>query len=401
MKVSVIIPTYNRRDLVSLAIESVLAQTFTDYEVIVVDDGSSDGTGQALATFSSQIRYIWQENQGESVARNQGIALAQGDYIALLDSDDLWEPEKLVEQVAVLDDDPTIVMAGCASRIIDERGELVSSNPTGAVNDPQQLTYSALRYHNHFFGGGSTAVIRRTAIDQVGPFAPELQYGEEWDLWIRLALVGHFVVLPQPLARIRQHGATQTRQMTPEAIDRRLGDYTTILRRNPPLEDSRADPAMAKQYLLAAIDDISIGRLALAEDRLAESQQWDNGHVLQVEGAGMVIARAVALAAPGFTPTDNVLAFVETALQSISARQPLSDARKAEIYGDLYLALAGMARSTHKRQTARRCLWLAWKSNRQVWRKHGFMGGAAESLLGPNLYAMLRRSLPGQAEARS
>lgn len=99
-RVSVIIPTYNRREYVQEAIDSALAQTFTDYEIIVIDDGSTDGTSEALqARYGNRIHYEWQENQGESVARNRGIELARGEYIAFLDSDDLWHPEKLAKQI--------------------------------------------------------------------------------------------------------------------------------------------------------------------------------------------------------------------------------------------------------------------------------------------------------------
>src|ERR1700735_1430197 len=103
-KVSVVIPTYNRADKVRRGVESVLAQTFLDLEVIVVDDGSSDETGQTLKhAFGDRIRYYFQTNQGASVARNKGIEEARGEWIAFLDSDDLWEKEKLELQFMALE----------------------------------------------------------------------------------------------------------------------------------------------------------------------------------------------------------------------------------------------------------------------------------------------------------
>src|SRR5271156_960674 len=102
-KVSVIIPTYNRADKVGKTIESALAQTFTDLEVIVIDDGSSDDTGRVLSeVFGDRIRYFAQTNQGASIARNNGIEAARGEWIAFLDSDDLWEKDKLELQLQAL-----------------------------------------------------------------------------------------------------------------------------------------------------------------------------------------------------------------------------------------------------------------------------------------------------------
>lgn len=394
-KISVVIPTYNRRVFVRQAVESVLAQTFLDYEIVVVDDGSTDGTEQELAGLGDKIQYIWQENQGESVARNKGINLAQGEYIALLDSDDLWEPEKLSKQTSALINDPNVVMVGCASRIINESGNFMSNSISGIVHEPEQLSYGALRYHNHFFGGGSTAMFRRTTFEQIGGFAPELRYGEEWDLWLRLAKVGSITVINQPLARIRQHGATQTQAMSREAIDRRLNDYTTILRRNPPIDNNDLDSAMAKQYLRAAVDDISIDRLLLAKERLAESWQWDHGEVIKTEAVEMVIARANAMAAPTFKPTHTVLTFFATALACLDAVNDQLFFSQKESYRRLYLSLAGMARSRKNLKVTRHCLGLALKHDPSAWRHPGFWGGVIESLVGAKVFNWLRSSVKG------
>jgi glycosyltransferase involved in cell wall biosynthesis len=108
MKVSVVIPTYNRAELVQEAIASALQQSYRDVEIIVIDDGSTDCTEQALKRFSSDIRYVKQKNQGVNAARNHAVALAQGEYIALLDSDDLWREFKLALEVSILDANPEI-----------------------------------------------------------------------------------------------------------------------------------------------------------------------------------------------------------------------------------------------------------------------------------------------------
>jgi glycosyltransferase involved in cell wall biosynthesis len=103
VKVNVVIPVYNAHDVIRETIETVLAQTWKDYDIIIVDDGSTDGSGAIVREFGDRIRHVRQENSGVARARNRGIAESAGEYIALLDHDDLWHPTKLEKQVAVLD----------------------------------------------------------------------------------------------------------------------------------------------------------------------------------------------------------------------------------------------------------------------------------------------------------
>lgn len=106
MKVSVVIPVYNARDVIRETIESMLAQTWTDYDIVIVDDGSTDGSEAIVRKFRDRIRYMRQENSGVACARNRGIAESTGEYVALLDHDDLWHLRKLERQVAVLESRP-------------------------------------------------------------------------------------------------------------------------------------------------------------------------------------------------------------------------------------------------------------------------------------------------------
>ena len=132
-KVSVIIPTYNREKLISRAIESVLAQVYPVYEIIVVDDGSTDATKSVLAPFNGKIKYIYQKNAGIAEARNRGIKESSGEYIAFLDSDDYWAPEKLAEQVKVLDANPQVGIVFAPMPIVNEKGEILGRKPAGAT----------------------------------------------------------------------------------------------------------------------------------------------------------------------------------------------------------------------------------------------------------------------------
>jgi glycosyltransferase involved in cell wall biosynthesis len=122
-KVSVIIPTYNSASYIIEAVESVLNQTYKDFEVIVVDDGSTDNTHTLLEPYLDRIMYRFQENRGESIARNEGIRIAQGEYITFLDSDDWWMPSKLERQVPLMEAIPEAVLAYAYSITVDDKSQ--------------------------------------------------------------------------------------------------------------------------------------------------------------------------------------------------------------------------------------------------------------------------------------
>ena len=124
-KVSIIIPVYNCELYITQAIESVLNQTYTDYEIIVIDDGSTDNTHQVLQPYMKKIRYFSQENKGLSATRNQGIKMAKGKLISLLDADDLFLYYKLQEQVAIFEAEPSIGLVQSGWRLVNEKGEKI------------------------------------------------------------------------------------------------------------------------------------------------------------------------------------------------------------------------------------------------------------------------------------
>ena len=125
-RVSVVIPTYNRAGCLPRAIDSVLAQTFDDYEIIVIDDGSSDNTSEVLAAYGDRVCVVKQVNQGVSAARNHGIRVARGEFVAFLDSDDEWLPRKLEAQVQYLNSHSDVGFAGCLGYCREEDGTFFS-----------------------------------------------------------------------------------------------------------------------------------------------------------------------------------------------------------------------------------------------------------------------------------
>jgi len=203
--VSVVIPAYNRAHLLGPAIESVLAQTYKDLEVIVVDDGSTDETAAVAQRYAAQpggrVRVIRQANQGVSAARNSGCRAARGRYIALLDSDDLWKPEKLARQVPALEHDPGVGMVCSMADIVDADNQRVLGLK------PRQRPGATLRELVRTGSAApSTFVFRREALEEVGGFDPQIQGLEDLDFCFRLVRRWKIVCLEAPLIRYRQHG---------------------------------------------------------------------------------------------------------------------------------------------------------------------------------------------------
>jgi glycosyltransferase involved in cell wall biosynthesis len=202
-KVSVIIPTYNALTYLPETVESVFKQTFYDWELLIVDDGSSDGTAAwAKQITDLRVRLISQKNQGSSVARNTGITAAKGEYIALLDADDLWEPSKLEKQVRFLEQNPSIGLVDTWTTLINQKGKstgrIILSSAEGDI-------WKQLVQFKPVCCCDSTPLIRRSCFENVGLFNPDLPYLEDLDMWIRLASVYEFAAIKEPLVRYRQH----------------------------------------------------------------------------------------------------------------------------------------------------------------------------------------------------
>jgi len=202
-KVSVIIPAYNALAYLPETVESVFKQTFSDWELLIIDDGSSDGTGAwATQITDSRVTVIFQKNQGSSVARNTGITAAKGDYIGLLDADDLWEPTKLEKQVRFLEENPSIGLVDTSTILINQQGK---STGRIIVSSAEGDVWKQLVQFKPVCCCDSTPLIRRSCFDNVGLFNPDLPFLEDLDMWIRLATRYEFAAIKEPLVRYRQH----------------------------------------------------------------------------------------------------------------------------------------------------------------------------------------------------
>lgn len=194
-QISVIIPAYNCEKTIRQTIESVLKQTFTDFELIVINDGSQDATLDIISSIKDpRIKIYSYPNAGVSASRDRGVTQASGEFIAFLDADDLWTPNKLESQLKLLQDNPLFAVAYSWTDYIDESGQLLYTGSHITLNGD---IYQHILVHN-FIENGSNALIRKEALSEVGNFDKSLLgFGEDWDFLIRLAARYHFVAFPQ------------------------------------------------------------------------------------------------------------------------------------------------------------------------------------------------------------
>ncbi len=201
---SVVIPTYNRAAKVVRAVESVLAQNFADYDVWVIDDGSTDATPEALAPYLDHIHYVRQANGGAARARNRGIQESQGKYVAILDSDDRWYPQKLGACVRAIQAHPASGLFYSQWEVVDEAGRRLWIDRSRKVKGS---AYQALLKGD--FLAASSAVIKRECLEATGGFDPLMQPCEDWDLWLRIARKFSIELVPEVLV-IFEHVAQNT-----------------------------------------------------------------------------------------------------------------------------------------------------------------------------------------------
>lgn len=200
--VTAVIPNYNYAGYLREAVDSVLDQTYENVEVIVVDDGSTDASREVIESYGERVTAIFQENCGVAAARNNGVAAGSGDFVAFLDADDRWLPDKVKKQVAAfVDDEVGLVHVGL--REIDGEGNDVCSRSdgmSGSVADELLLFERPV-----ILGGGSGLMVRRTVFDAVGGFDTAMSTSADWDLFYRVASRYQVGFIPDVLLEYRVH----------------------------------------------------------------------------------------------------------------------------------------------------------------------------------------------------
>jgi glycosyltransferase involved in cell wall biosynthesis len=205
--ISVIIPAYNAERTILETIESVRQQTFSDFELVIINDGSTDKTLALVSAINDpRLRVVSYENGGLSVARNRGIANVSGNFIAFLDADDLWTPDKLELQLEALQRQPSAGVAYSWTLNMSEDGQVF--HPGAFVHFEGNVLPDLLV--SNFIANGSNPLIRRQAIDSIGEFDPSVPPSADWDYWLRLAAKWAFVVVPKPQILYRHSSSSMS-----------------------------------------------------------------------------------------------------------------------------------------------------------------------------------------------
>lgn len=199
VKVSVVMSVYNGEKYVKTAVESILAQTFTDFEFIIINDGSTDGTARILSNYQdARVRLTHQEHLGLTRTLNRGIRMARGEYIARMDVDDISLSERLKKQVDFLEDNPDVGVVGTAYYEIDSEGRTIGRK-IFPVED-EELRKALIRYNPLFHG---SVMIRKSVFDQVGLYNESFIRAQDYELWFRIARHFKLANLPDLLAMRR------------------------------------------------------------------------------------------------------------------------------------------------------------------------------------------------------
>ena len=214
MKTSVVITCYNYGHFIAEAIESVLQQTLSDVEILIIDDGSTDNSGEIAQRYlvDSRVHYFRQDNGGQAKAKNAGIRHSTGEFIAFLDADDRWTPDKLQKQVVLFQDSQVGVVFSRA-KYIDKDGDEISFKLTGRWLQPKRGKVTEELFMDNFVPF-SSSIVRKECFDRFGTFDETLKMGIDWDLWLRISTGYHFNFVDEPLLEYRMgHSGQMSKNM--------------------------------------------------------------------------------------------------------------------------------------------------------------------------------------------
>jgi len=284
--VSVVIPSYNAAAFLAEAIESVLAQTYRPHQLIVVDDGSTDETVSVAERYADSLHLVRLPHVGyPGGVRNRGIEQAHGDFLAFLDADDTWMPDKLEIQVDLLLARPDLGLVHSNLEVIDAHGRFLRdvflnvAGSRGLSDDYEESSFTQLLKGESGIWT-SSVLLRRECVERVGNFDESLAVAEDWDLWIRIARTFKIGYVSRTLARHRCHPTNTGRHWIPQTIPPEIQLWSKVLRLYPEIEPEWGDLIRAKcalHYVLNAIRCVQRGYYRRAAALAAQLARIDFG----------------------------------------------------------------------------------------------------------------------------
>jgi glycosyltransferase involved in cell wall biosynthesis len=273
--VSVIIPNYNYGDFIGETLRSVLAQTFQDFEVIVIDDGSTDKSREIIrgaeADFNGKLMLIEQKNEGVYSARNKGIRIARGKYIAFLDADDIWNRTALESLKLYLDGHPDVALAYANTQYFDSKtGKVLGTNFGEKAKRPREGQCSDELFLRGNFIPLMASIVRREIFDAIGFFDPKLKVGGDYELWMRLTDRYSAGYVDEVLCKVRRHPGNLTFKTLPQARAQ-IRIMKNVLRQCPGMI-MKVGPAAVRQkwYRISC----NLGAAYLKEGRKMRARRW-------------------------------------------------------------------------------------------------------------------------------
>ncbi|MEJ5313048.1 MULTISPECIES: glycosyltransferase [Anaerolinea] len=404
-RVSIIIPTYNNAQFLPSTLESVFQQTYQDYEIIVIDDGSTDNTREVLTPYQSKIRYLFQENQERSAARNYGLTVAQGELIAFLDSDDLWLPQKLERQVKVMDEYPEVVLVFSQAYFINPEGQptafcgdWIDGKPAEGIEI--RSFFEDFAQGNVVYGGGSTSLVRREALNKAGNFDIHITHGEDWDLWWRLSALGPFAYIPEPLIYYRVFGWKKLlqRQSTEKALQEHLYVIEKNLGHMPEEIKNHLLPlAQCHMTVLAALGSYQLGEFERAKTFLKRIGEIDPEWVSPQRIMWLAVDRAKIIEKDTGS-YDEAIHFIRAMFQNLPSDIQLPGSFLHKAIGWLYISGAFEQHVRKDTQKIRQLLWKGLPHVPGALLNRGVLSMSVEAILGQTL-ANTFRNLIGKRHA--
>lgn len=381
--ISVIIPAYNHAKYIRQCVDSVLDQTFTDIEIMVVDDGSTDGTSEILKEYRGRLTLIEQANRGTQSARNTAIRASSGRYIALLDSDDVWLPHKLQRQLAVFERYPDAGLAYAQAYIIDAQGAHLNAAVIGkAIIDPNE-SYQQILIENPV--PALTALIRKECLDEIGLFDETLVGASDWDLWLRIAARWPVVCINEPLALYRVHLANTTNALRKSKA--LFMEHMYVLEKAfscsaMPVPKRTRDSALARAHLIGAELAAMGGSATEAREELESAVELDAtvlGDTVDLEGKLIFWSQLYAAASPQGNPYQH---FADQVFAALAPVLPNASRLRRSVLSKSVMGTVFSAHAAGDHKTVRQLLPSGvyadptWLLNRGVWSiaAHAYLG---------------------------